>query len=404
MKKKLLIISRFHKLIAKGYSITLQEIYKTGILQEKYEIHQLAWHKTDGDELIDGVYVYGVEDLDRLAPSKLKEILGFLKPDIIFLHADPTFFMGYIDVLDKWKGDIVAWFTIDSERCPSNYKTLFSLFSRVITTSNFGKTVIQKNLNISSNIVLLGVNHDIFKPMTKDLKLEKKKELGLKESDVLVLVIGVNILRKAHELALEAFNILLNEHPEIDNLYLYLHTDLNLSMLEFINTNPILKKKVLYTRNYDFISSPYPVEKIVDLYNSSDILFSSSYGEGFGMPFLEAGACKVLSLAPNNSSITEVVGDGGVLYPSFGKIPFIDMHGLINWLRLPDIDSAVKELYELYLNQDKREVLAEKAYKQSLERTWEKTTLELRNIFDNVLENSSKAPEFIYTEPILIKV
>jgi len=404
MKKKLLIISRFHKLIAKGYSITLQEIYNSKILQEKYEIHQLAWHKVDGNELIDDVYVYEAEDFNKISVAKLNEILGFLKPDIILLHADPTFFMGYIEVFEKWKGDIVGWFTIDSERCPSNYNKLFSYFSRVITTSNFGKEIIQKNLNISSDVVSLGVNHNIFRPYTKELKIEKKKELGLKENDVLILVIGVNILRKAHELALETFDTLLNEHPEIDNLYLYLHTDINFSLLEFINSNPTLRKKVLYTRNYDYISSPYPIEKILDLYNSSDILFSTSYGEGFGMPFLESGACKVSSLAPNSSSITEVVGKGGVLYPTLGKLPFIDMHGFINWLRLPDIKTAKDELYELYLNKEKRENLANIAYEKSLNMTWENTSLQLRNILDDVLKNSSKTPEFIHTEPNLIKV
>jgi glycosyltransferase involved in cell wall biosynthesis len=60
--------------------------------------------------------------------------------------------------------------------------------------------------------------------------------------------------------------------------------------------------------------SVYPDEQTLrDLYRSSLALLYPSKHEGFGIPPLEAMACGTLAVTSNNTSLPEVVGDGGIL-------------------------------------------------------------------------------------------
>jgi glycosyltransferase involved in cell wall biosynthesis len=62
------------------------------------------------------------------------------------------------------------------------------------------------------------------------------------------------------------------------------------------------------------------VEDLVAEYQRAQVLIMSSRYEGFGLPVLEAMACGTPVVAFDNSSLTEVVGDGGILVPD-GDVP-----------------------------------------------------------------------------------
>jgi glycosyltransferase involved in cell wall biosynthesis len=58
----------------------------------------------------------------------------------------------------------------------------------------------------------------------------------------------------------------------------------------------------------------YPEEKeLIDLYRGSVALVYPSLYEGFGIPPLEAMACRTLAITSDTSSLPEVVGDGGIM-------------------------------------------------------------------------------------------
>jgi glycosyltransferase involved in cell wall biosynthesis len=58
----------------------------------------------------------------------------------------------------------------------------------------------------------------------------------------------------------------------------------------------------------------YPNEQtLMNLYRSSVALVYPSLHEGFGIPPLEAMACRTLVIASNTTSLPEVVGDGGIM-------------------------------------------------------------------------------------------
>jgi glycosyltransferase involved in cell wall biosynthesis len=58
----------------------------------------------------------------------------------------------------------------------------------------------------------------------------------------------------------------------------------------------------------------YPDEQqLINLYRSSVALVYPSLHEGFGMPPLEAMACRTLAITSNTTSLPEVVGNGGIM-------------------------------------------------------------------------------------------
>lgn len=57
-------------------------------------------------------------------------------------------------------------------------------------------------------------------------------------------------------------------------------------------------------------------QDIVSLYSGATALVQPSRFEGFGMPVLEAMACGAPVICANNSSLPEVVGEAGLLFPT----------------------------------------------------------------------------------------
>ena len=94
-----------------------------------------------------------------------------------------------------------------------------------------------------------------------------------------------------------------------------------------------------------------------------------SHYEGFGLPMLEAMSCGTPVIYGNNSSMPEVAGEGGL--PADPK----------------DFASIAQQMEKLVLNPEKREALAEAAWKQSNTFSWWMATFETLLIYQRILDN-----------------
>jgi glycosyltransferase involved in cell wall biosynthesis len=139
-----------------------------------------------------------------------------------------------------------------------------------------------------------------------------------------------------------------------NNAYLYLHTaptgDVGIDVEQLAKYYGVVNRIILvepptwYGLNEDGMA---------DSYNCFDVYASTTQGEGFGLPALEAMACGVPCVLPDWSGFGDWAKDGAWLVPckttAVGP-PYVNVVGGI-----PDEGQFVTALHALYSNQKARE-------------------------------------------------
>jgi glycosyltransferase involved in cell wall biosynthesis len=402
-KPRVLILSRHHQ-IKKGFGISLNEIFGTGILQRFFEVHHLAWHYHDADTTMDGVQVYATRPDDSLGLQRLKHLLVILEPDVILLHADMHFFPAFLPILEAWQGAVVGWFPIDYARDqnPSSLMPLLQRCNRIASLSGFGVNQIQKNYTGPCEVVPLGVNTQRFLPVpSAEFKSDLRRQLRWPEAAYVFLMVGNNFWRKGIEYAIESFYQFKLKFPDLaKQAFLYLHTENAEGLKELIHVYG-LSEFVKISDNFDPYQRPFSHQSLLELYQASDCLLLTSLGEGFGMPLIEAQACGLPVLAPDHSAIPEVVGRAGLLIKAPQVICGQSADSIV-WLRVPDPVDAAEKMAELMTQPQLRAELSARALQQAKAQTWHITTWLLADSLGQC--HALGRPVFEYEEPRMIAV
>lgn len=402
-KPRILLISRHHR-IRKGFGITLQEIYATGRLQAYFEVHHLAWHYFGPDMLMDGVMVYGCQPADAFALQRLKHLLLSLEPAVVLLHADPHFFVPYLPVLQAWQGAVLGWFPVDysRDRNPEALLPLLHRCQRILCLSQYGADQLRKDYPGPLEVVPLAVNSSRFQPVSSaQEKLRLRKQWDWPAEAFVFLVVGNNFWRKGLEYAVEAFHQLELQVPELAaRSFLYLHTEFSESLDELIRAYG-LQERTRISQGFDPYKRPFSEQQLLELYQASDALLLTSLGEGFGMPLLEAQACGLPVIAPEHSSIPEVVKQAGLRFQASGRICGQSADSIV-WLNLPDTQDAARKMAQLLRDPELAGRLGQQGLQQARVCTWERSAEWLAAALGLCLEQGKA--EFHYEEPRIIAV
>ena len=223
------------------------------------------------------------------------------------------------------------------------------------------------------SIIPYGVDHDLFKPIDDDIK-EKERERILKEyklddSPYLIHISEANWARKNIFRLFEAFQKA-KESGIPHKLLVVGKND------EFVHkrAKPIEDIHIL-----GFV----PENDLITLLQCSDVLVNPSLHEGFGLPMLEAMACKIPVITSNVFSPPAVVGDGGL---------FVDPR---------NVDDICKKIIEITNNEELRLDIAKKGFERSQKFSWNFTADGILNLcqkyqndenqnFENEYEKSAK--------------
>jgi glycosyltransferase involved in cell wall biosynthesis len=153
------------------------------------------------------------------------------------------------------------------------------------------------------------------------------------------------IHRKAFAENLLAFALHLKKHPDS---YLYIHTDpskayggfdlaLLFRMVGIPKENVILPDLVQ-------MRTGYPAEALAAFYTAFDVLLSTSYGEGFGVPTVEAQACGTRVITSNFAASQDLASEDS--WKVDGQ-PFWD-EAQASFFEIPSLNGIVKALDEAY--------------------------------------------------------
>jgi glycosyltransferase involved in cell wall biosynthesis len=132
-----------------------------------------------------------------------------------------------------------------------------------------------------------------------------------------------------------------------DDVVLYLHTDQNGS-LGGIKLLELIKSCGIQEHQYAFVD-PYTLRTGVDqptlatLYTAMDVLLATSYGEGFGVPTVEAQACGTPVIVSDFAASSELVGDGWLVDGQ----PLWDAPQS-SWFHMPSVPGIVDALEQAY--------------------------------------------------------
>lgn len=215
---------------------------------------------------------------------------------------------------------------------------------KIIAVSEFTKNELIKVLGIEDEkieVIYHGVDHNIYKPMDKELC---RRKLGLSNDYKYMLVVAADLKQKRLDIVKKVFLEIRKIRDDVKLLYVgsgELFGD------EFVNLGEM--------RGGDM-----PL-----VYNAADVYFHPSEYESFGLPILESMACGLPVVASNKASIPEIVGNAGVL---------VDLES----------ENVIGDFVENILKAIERN-LCRKSLRQSYEFSWGKTARSTVKTYEEVL-------------------
>lgn len=240
-----------------------------------------------------------------------------------------------------------------------NMVSLSAIFcDQIITISDFSKKQIIKYTRAKENkitVTLLSGSSDAVLDITVNKELIFNKYNI--DTEYIIAFSGAS-LHKNIERLIEAVKEILWNHTDL-KLLLVGHQNKSKKLTEFIKSNNLLDK-IIFT---GFV----PDEEIEPLLSNAKLFVFPSLYEGFGIPLLDAQACKVPIASSNAGSLPEV-GGSAVLY--FDPENIAEMNSVISKL-LEGIDN--KEIIKNGL-------------KNRNKFSWSKTAMQTIEVYNKLLK------------------
>lgn len=347
-----------------------EALYKTG----RYDIDILGinyWG--DPHNFPYRIWPTGINnDRDPYGRKKVATMIQQMDYDILFLLQDsfildfmPTVLPSMMSQGKKFKS--ICYYPIDGTPKEQWIRNVDAA-DRLVAYSKFGAE--QSKLVYPAckepRIIPHGANLTDFKPMNKDdVENFRNMYFGKHADKFIVTNLNRNQHRKDIPRTIAAFK---EFRKEVPNSILYLHMaskDQGWNLLEVIKSYGFDNKNdVLFPENFG-PNQGYPREIVNMIYNASDLVVSTTIGEGWGLSWVEAMATKTPVLMPDNTVMREVITeDKGYLCDSGSNPALFTVLPNDNEVIRPIVDVAdmAKKMVHIHNNYEEALEKANTAY------------------------------------------
>ena len=325
---------------------------------------------------------------DLLGRQKFLNILKGTDFDIVFLLQDTFNLVELVEPIKEARKDktfkYVLYFPVDAD-LDLEWVQAVAQADAPVTYTRYGQEKVKEH-GYDVPYIYHGVNTEVFYPLTEaERTVFRKHYMKAGPEDFIVTNVNRNQPRKDLPRTLLAF---LKIKERIPTARLYLHTRAN----DFFGNN--LQKFIERHIPRDIQSSiampepevmnklGVPHEIMRRIYGCSDVVISTSRGEGWGLSTTEAMACKIPVVMPRHTSLVEIVGnkqERGLLVDSND----VDVNVRDNERIRPivDIMHLTHQVYQVYTHPELARRTAEVAYTWVHEHcNWDKITAQWEEI------------------------
>ncbi len=237
-----------------------------------------------------------------------------------------------------------SWVPVDHLDVPQVVAGWFGVMGAIpVAMSRFGEAALQR-AGLKPLYVPHGVDTQVFRPGDK---AAARAATGLPEDAFVVAMVANNVgrdgNRKAFAEQVRAFAGLHRRHPDT---MLILHTDVDqpqgMRLRPFLEEN-LPRTAYTYTDIYTYRKGLSPAA-VRDIYRAADVLSNCSYGEGFGIPVIEAQSCGTPVVVTDATAMPELCGSGWKV--GYEEMWHDSQGGWAAVPRIGDIADAYEQAYE----------------------------------------------------------
>ena len=315
---------------------------------------------------------------DVFGAGRIGPLTDRLKPDVVVLLTDPWNVPGYYVGLDAatHKPKVAAWLAVDGDGNEGG--PLNRLDGLAVWTPWAGNSLVKGGYGGGFACIPLGVEPERFRPMPKEWarQLTLGGSPNVPRDAFIVGVVGRNQTRKRLDLTLAYFAEWVHTR-NVKDAWLYLHVaptgENGVDIKRLATYYGIAGRTILVNpHGYRGLGD----DMMLATYNSFDLYLTTSQGEGFGLPALEAMACGVPAVLPEWAAFGDWAVGAARLVPCYETAvtaPIACETGMYTVGGIPDRRETIQALDELYTDREYREEKAQQCIERAARFPWSAT-------------------------------